>query len=277
MAEKPLTGKQILITRARRQAGVLARRVEALGGGAIELPTIEIQAPTDFTAIDGALAGIENYHWLIFTSVNGVEPFLGRLEPSGKTAADLKHLQVAAIGSETAKRLEAKGISVALVPKRYQAEGILDCLDPGQLYGKRVLIPRAAKARDLLPETLRRWGAQVDVVEAYRTVAPALDVAAIKQQLLNGQVDVITFTSSSTVSNFVQLLGAGELTAVVGNAAIACIGPITAQTVVELGGKVAIMAQQFTIDGLVNAIVEYFGSARIISAAKGHSAPSSES
>ena len=120
-------------------------------------------------------------------------------------------LQVAAIGAETAKRLAAAGIAVAVVPSRYQAEGLLESLNPTELAGKRVLIPCAAKARDVLPETLRQWGAKVDVVEAYRTVAPAFDAAAIRQRLERGDVDMVTFTSSSTVSNFVQLCGGSSL------------------------------------------------------------------
>lgn len=256
--ENPLTGKRIVITRARTQAGVLAERIAALGGEAIELATIEIEAPKDFAAFDAALARLQSYHWLIFTSVNSVEPFLTRLSRTGKSVADLARLRVAAIGSETAKRLAAAGIRVAVVPERYQAEGILDSLRAEEIGGKNVLLPRAAQARDLLPETLRQWGATVDVVEAYRTVAPKIDIGAARRRFARGDVDVVTFTSSSTVRNFVQLFGAVDMPSIVGRAAIACIGPITAETVEEFGGRVAIMAREFTIDGLVAAIVEYF-------------------
>lgn len=268
MAEKPLTGKRVLITRARKQAGVLAQRVEALGGEVIECPTIEIEAPNDFAPLDAALARIEDYQWLMFTSVNGIDPFVARLAVVGKKIGDLRELRVAAIGSETAKRLSEVGIVVALVPQRYQAEGILDALDAAALRGARVLIPRAAKARDILPETLQRWGARVDVVEAYRTVTPAINVASVRRKLQSGEVDVVTFTSSSTVANFIQLFGGGDLSRVVKGAAIACIGPITAQTVAALGGRVAIIAREFTIDGLVAAIVEYVNSNARISPAR---------
>lgn len=256
--EKILAGRRIVVTRARAQAGILAQRITDLGGEVIECPTIEIQPPADFLAFDRALTRIDAYDWLIFTSVNSVEPFLLRLDHVGKSVADLTRLKIAAIGSETAKRLEAVGISVTVVPERYQAEGILDSLNADAMRAKRVLIPRAAKARDVLPETLRQWGANVDVVEAYRTVAPALDMSGIKKRLQLGEVDIVTFTSSSTVSNFVELFAGADLTSIVGNAAIASIGPITAKTVEDLGGKVAITAREFTIDGLVKAIVDYF-------------------
>jgi len=259
---KPLAGKRIVITRARAQAGTLAQRVKALGGEAIEWPTIEIAPVHDFSALDDAVARIESYDWLIFTSVNGVEPFLLRLAHAGKRTADLEGLKVAAIGSETAKRLRSAAISVSLVPQRYQAEGILDALKGEPMRGKKVLLPRAAAARDVLPETLRRWGARVDVVAAYRTVPPPIDAAYARRRLQSGEIDVVTFTSSSTVRHFVQLFGGSNIASIVGAAAVACIGPITAQTVDELGGTVAIMAREFTIDGLVQAIIEHFGSAQ---------------
>jgi len=260
--EKPLAGRRIIVTRARKQAGGLAQRIEALGGEVIEFPTIEIQPPASFADLDRAVRQIDAYHWIIFTSVNSVEPFLERLNLAGKKVIDLGHAQVAAIGAETAKRLAAAAVAVAVIPSRYQAEGILESLKPSALAGKRVLIPRAAKARDILPETLREWGATADVVEAYRTVAPAFDATAIRRRLQEGSIDMITFTSSSTVSNFVQLCGGDTLSALVGGAAIASIGPITAKTVEELGGRVAIMAREFTIDGLIVAMIDFFNGSK---------------
>ena len=256
-AEKPLDQRRIVVTRARAQAGVLAQRITDLGGVVIECPTIEIQPPSDFGTLDAALARLDSYDWLIFTSVNSVEPFLARLDRAGKSVAQLVRLKVAAIGSETAKRLDGAGITVSVVPERYQAEGILDSLDADEMKGKNVLIPRAAKARNVLPDTLRQWGANVDVVEAYRTAAPDIDVAALRQRLQRGDADIVTFTSSSTVNNFVELFAAADLPSLVGSAAVACIGPITAKTVEDLGGKVVIMAREFTIDGLVKAMVDY--------------------
>lgn len=259
MAE-PLAGKKVVITRAREQASILARRIVELGGEVIEFPTIEIRPPADFDAFDRCVACIESYDWLIFTSVNSIDPFLARLRHVGKSVANLSRVKVAAIGSETAKRLKAASVSVALVPERYQAEGILESFSGQDLRGKKILIPRAAKAREVLRETLRQWGAQVDVVEAYRTVVPDVDIAAMRQRLQQGGLDVITFTSSSTVNNFARLFTGADLASIAGKAAIACIGPITAKSVEEQGGRVAIMAREFTAEGLVQAIVEYFQS-----------------
>ena len=256
--EKPLDGRCIVVTRARKQADGLAQRIEALGGEVVEFPSIEIQPPASFAALDRATHSIYTYQWIIFTSVNSVEPFLERLRLVGKTISDLHHARVVAIGAETAKRLSDGGVAVALIPKRYQAEGILESLDPALLAGKQVLIPRAAKAREVLPVALRQWGAIVDVVEAYRTVTPAFDASSIRQRLQQGSIDMITFTSSSTVTNFVQLCGGESLAALAGAAAIASIGPITAQTIEELGGHVAVMAREFTIEGLIAAMIEYF-------------------
>lgn len=262
MSEKPFAGRRIVVTRARKQAGGLAQRIEALGGVVIEFPTIEIQAPASFAALDRAVQHIEVYPWIIFTSVNSVAPFLERLKIAGKSLAELGKAQVAAIGSETAKQLAAAGVAVAVVPSRYQAEGLLESLNAAALAGQRVLIPCAAKARDVLPETLRQWGATVDVVEAYRTVAPAFDAAAMRQRLERGDIDMVTFTSSSTVSNFVRLCGGGSLASIAGTAALASIGPVTAKSIEELGGQVTVMAQQSTIDGLIGAMIEYFSGTK---------------
>lgn len=258
LPDRPFAGRRIVVTRARQQAGVLAQRIEALGGEVIEFPTIEIVPPESFAALDGAVRQIESYRWIIFTSVNSVNAFIGRLQLAGKAAADLANARVAAVGAQTAKWLADAGVAVATIPSSYRAEGILASLDPAELAGKRVLIPRAAKARDVLPDTLRGWGATVDVAEAYRTVAPTFDAAGVLRRFRRGDIDIVTFTSSSTVSNLVQLCGGGSLAAIVGTATIASIGPITAQTIEELGGQVTVMAQQFTIDGLIGAMIDYF-------------------
>ncbi len=258
--EKALAGKRIVVTRARSQAESLARRIEAAGGEAIEFATIEIRPPEDFAAFDAALERIDTYDWLIFTSVNSIEPFLSRLKRRGKSTAALQTLRIGAIGPETAKRLEAAGLHAALVPARYQAEGILDALAPQSLGGKRVLIPRAAEAREILPQTLRERGAAVDVVVGYRTVLPAVDPAPLAERFQRREIDAVTFTSSSTVKNFVRLFGGRALDTIVGASAIACIGPITARTVEDSGGRAAIVAGEFTVPGLVQALAEYFAA-----------------
>ena len=221
---KPLIGKRIVVTRARAQAESLARRIEELGGEVIEFPTIEIQPPESFTAFDAAAEKIASYDWLIFTSVNSVEPFLSRLRGKGKTVASLTALKIGAIGPETAKRLEESGLRASLVPARYQAEGILDAVAAETMRGRRVLIPRAAEAREVLPNTLRQWGAFVDVVIAYRTALPATQVAPLAERLGRNEIHIITFTSSSTVRNFVRLFGDKNLDAIVAAARLRALG-----------------------------------------------------
>ena len=257
-SQKPLAGKRIVITRARKQAETVARSIEELGGEVIDFPTIEICPPESFAEFDAALDKLSLYDWVIFTSVNSVEPFLERLKLRGKTAEALSAHKVGAIGAETAKRLEAARIRASLVPERYQAEGILDAISPEEICGKRVLIPRAAEAREILPATLRKWGAVVDVVVAYRTELPRLDVHPLSDLLVERKVDVITFTSSSTVRNFVRLFGGRKLGEIARGSTIACIGPITAATVEELGGRADIVADQFTVKDMLRAIVEHF-------------------
>jgi uroporphyrinogen III methyltransferase / synthase len=253
-----LMGRRIVVTRARRQAKPLVQAIEALGGQVIEFPTIEIRPPESYEPLDGAIERIKTYDWLIFTSANGVERFLARFEKLEKNLADLGGIEIAAIGPETAKRLEAAGIPAGLVPRRYQAEGILETLAGKTLQGKRVLIPRAAKARDILPDTLRQHGAHVDVVMAYQTVIPQIDVPALCGVLSAGGIDMITFTSSSTASNFAVMLSGQDLPRLLAKIAIACIGPITKKTVEDLGLRADVVAAEFTVPGLVSAIAEYF-------------------
>ena len=253
-----LRGKRILVTRARSQASSLVQRIESLGGEVVEFPTIEIRPPESYGPLDQAINQIESYDWLIFTSVNGVEQFLNRFEKLGKNIADLAGIEVGAIGPETAKRLTAAQIQPSLVPKQYQAEGILEALIPETVLGKRILIPRAAKARDILPKTLRQWGARVDVVEAYQTVLPQVEVSALCRLLREGTIDMITFTSSSTATNFAAMLRDQDLPRLLSRTVIACIGPITRKTVEDLGMRPEIVSEEFTIPGLVSAMVDYF-------------------
>lgn len=255
---RPLAGRCIVVTRARSQSGSLAQRIEELGGEVIEFPTIEIQPPETYAPLDKAIRRINTYNWLIFTSVNGVDQFLTRMRTLQKSLSEIHKIKVGAIGPETAKKLAEAGIQPCLVPKKYQAEGILELLAPGRVRGTKVLIPRAAKARDVLPETLRQWGAQVDIVEAYRTVPPKTDVSQFCALLRKRKIDMITFTSSSTVSNLVQILNGQDLAELLAGVAVACIGPITKKTVEDLGMRANVVSEEFTIRGLVRAIVEYF-------------------
>ncbi len=242
----PLFGQRIVVTRARGQADALSSRLRALGADAIELPTIEIQPALDYDALDQAIAKLGVYDWLIFTSANGVRFFLQRLD---RSAVDLRALRarICAIGPATRAAIEALHLKVDVMGKDYVAEGLLAAFGNQNLAGQRILLPRAAVARDLVPVELARRGAVVDVVEAYRTVAPAggFDLAE--------KPDWITFTSSSTVRNFVAIAGAEALAGV----RVASIGPVTSATARGLGIDVAVEASVYTVDGLVDAILGY--------------------
>lgn len=254
-----LSGKRIVITRPRKQAGELTRRLTELGAEVIEFPTISIEPPSDYEPMDRAIAQLHQYDWLIFTSVNGVQSFFDRLRHLGKDSQDIEHLKVVAIGPETAGRLRDQGVHVYLVPAKYQAEGILEGLNAPEISGRRILMPRAARAREILPQTLREWGASVDVVQAYQTVLPHRPSGL--HELFQKQLDVITFTSSSTVENFLCLLEGEDPNQILQAVIVACIGPITARTAMASGLRVDIVSSAFTIAGLVGAIVKFYDSA----------------
>jgi len=245
----PLFGKRIVVTRAKGQADALSSRLRALGAHVIEMPTIEIRPAADYGPLDRAIAELASYDWLIFTSANGVRYFMERLDVS---TVDLRQLRarICAIGPATRSAVEALHLKVDLMGKEYVAEGLIAAFAPHDLAGKRVLLPRAAVARDLVPNELARRGARVDVVEAYRTVIP--DEAADRvREILAHPPYCVTFTSSSTVQNFVSAAGAlPPATKAVS------IGPITSGTARDLGIPIAAEARVFTIDGLVEAILE---------------------
>jgi uroporphyrinogen III methyltransferase/synthase len=240
----PLFGKRIVVTRAKGQAGDLSSRLETLGACVIEIPTIEIRPASDPAPLDGAIANLASYDWLIFTSANGVRFFVERLD---RSAADLRALRarICAIGPATRAAVEALHLKVDLMGKEYVAESLLEAFAAYDLAGKRVLLPRAAVARDVIPAELARRGAQVDVVEAYRTAAPEGGAG------FPAGAAAITFTSSSTVQNFVSMFGAEALRGV----KAVSIGPVTTRTACGLGIEVAAEAQPFTIDGLVEALL----------------------
>jgi uroporphyrinogen III methyltransferase/synthase len=250
----PLFGKRIAVTRARGQADALRGRLEALGAAVIEIPTIEIGPPADPLELDRAIANLASYDWLIFTSVNGVRNFVERLD---RSAADLRSLRakICAIGPATRAAVEALHLKVDLMGKEYVAEGLLAAFAAHDLAGKRVLLPRAAVARDLVPVELGKRGAAVDVVEAYRTVIPDDAADRIREAFAVRPPDCITFTSSSTVQNFLSVAGAEPLAGV----RVASIGPITSRTARSLGVEVAAEAREFTIEGLVGAVLSLFG------------------
>ncbi|MEP7353295.1 MAG: uroporphyrinogen-III synthase, partial [Acidobacteriota bacterium] len=244
----PLFGKKIVVTRDRRQASEFVEPLEALGAEVISLPVIEICPPSDPAPLDRALAQLNSYDWLIFTSVNGVKSFVQALDASSSDLRDLR-AKICAIGPATRKAVEAFHVKVDCMPKEYVAESLLEALAGHDLHGKRVLLPRAAIARDLVPTELTKRGALVDVVEAYRTAAPA-DLSTRVAAVLDRKPDWITFTSSSTVRNFVGCANAASRHGI----NIASIGPITSATANELGLTVAVEANPHTIAGLVEAI-----------------------
>jgi uroporphyrinogen III methyltransferase/synthase len=244
-----LFGQRIVVTRAREQAGALATLLHALGAETIELPTIEIQPAEDYAPFDNAIANLRDYGWLIFTSANGVRFFLERLD---RSKSDLRSIEgrICAIGPATRDALERFHLKVDCLAKEYVAEGLLEALAAFDLTGARVLIARAAVARDLLPAELTRRGAHVDVVEAYRTVAPA-DLGQRAAGVLARKPHWITFTSSSTAQNFINAVGVEALREV----PCASIGPITTSTLRQNGIPVALEASEYTIPGLIHALL----------------------
>jgi uroporphyrinogen III methyltransferase / synthase len=252
-----LAGKRIAITRAREQASILRQKLEGLGARVVEIPTIEIRDPASWEPLDQAIGHLESFDFLLLTSVNGARRFLARLQACGRNTRALMHLEIGAIGPATAGVLTEAGAKVGFIPRQYRAEGLLAVLEGRDLRGKAFLIPRAKVARDLVPRVLREHGAEVQVVEAYETVAPALSPAEI-QRLFTPWPDMITFTSSSTASHLAQLLGQERLRELLAGVILASIGPITSQTVRALGLDVAVEASESTIPGLVRAIAEYF-------------------
>jgi uroporphyrinogen III methyltransferase/synthase len=246
----PLFGKRIVITRDRRQAMELAEPLEALGTETLLLPMIEIRPAADASALDHAIERLPEYDWIIFTSVNGVRYFVEALDRSQRDLRALK-AKLCAIGPATRAAVEALHLRVDRMPEEYVAESLLESLAGDDLKGKRILLPRAAVARDLVPVALRERGAIVDVVEAYRTVIPD-DAGARAKELFEHKPDWITFTSSSTIKNFVQVAGREVLQGV----KVASIGPITSATAREHGLTVDAEANPHTIEGLVEALLK---------------------
>jgi uroporphyrinogen III methyltransferase / synthase len=260
--KRPLFGKRIVVTRAREQAGEFARLLAAYGAEIVTAPAIKLVPPPSWEALDEAIARLSGYSWLMFTSVNGVAPFMERLKKARKDVRSLSHLLIGAIGPRTAEELARHGLAADLIPTEFQAEGMVAAMSRQELQGAKILIPRAEVARELLPEQLREQGAVVDVVPVYRTVLPEGGVSRLKEQLLAGGIDVVTFASSSTVSNFVELMGGPEeARRLAARTIVACIGPITGRTAEAHGLPVAIMPGENTIPALAQAIVRFYGEA----------------
>jgi uroporphyrinogen-III synthase len=259
-SKNPLHGVRVLVGRASHQAGALSGDLRKLGADVLEIPFIEIRRPRSYKPLDVALEHLQSYDWLILTSVNGVDAMWDRLQKLKLTKNQLKHLKVAAIGPATRNAIEKRGLKVNVVPEEYVAESVVKSLRD-QVTGNRVLLARAKVARDVIPRELRKLGATVDVVEAYETVIPAASKKKLAAVLKNParRPNVITFTSSSTVRNFVNLIGSRARHNALSNIQFASIGPVTSATLRELGLPVSIEAREYTMPGLVRSIVSSRG------------------
>lgn len=264
-AKRPLHGKRILITRARHQAQVLAAALEDNGAEVIAIPAIAIVPPESYEPLDAALTNIRAYQWLVLTSVNGVEALVARMErvargslghPGAKPATGA--LKIAAMGPATARALESHGLAVDLVPEKYVAESLVEAMRD-QVFGQKVLLVRAKVARDVVPVELEKAGATVDVVDAYQTMVPATSCVAVREMFdaPDSLPQAVTFTSSSTVTNFFRLLHDAGISAWPPAMAAASIGPITSRTLLEHGIEPVVEATEYTVPGLVAALCRW--------------------
>jgi uroporphyrinogen-III synthase len=259
--KRPLTGVCVLVGRARHQAGSLSGELRKLGAQVLEIPFIEIRKPRSFRLLDSSLNNLGSYDWLILTSVNGVEAMWERFLKLRLQKKEMSNISIAAIGPATKKAIEQRGWKVNVVPKEYVAESVVRSLSR-RVKGKRVLLVRAKIARDVIPRELRKAGAHIDVVEAYETVVPQSSRRKLQAALKNPdqRPNVVTFTSSSTVKNFMELLGKSRTPKMLDGVKMASIGPVTSATLREFGLPVDIAAREFTVPGLITAIVDVITS-----------------
>ena len=256
---RPLLGKRIVVTRAREQASNLVEKLAGLGADCLEYPTIKIVPAADDKPLREAIVRLPKYKWIVFTSVNGVKYFFDQLFEMGKDARALGHLSTAAIGPATAERLLAYGIKSDIIPENYRAESVVDAFRKHDLKGQKILLPRAKDARPVLPVELRKMGAEIDEIPVYLTEKVQNNGDQLIEQLESKTIDMITFTSSSTVRNFKALVPPERFKKLMDGITIAAIGPITEDTAKDLDFDVHITAESYTIPGLCEAIVEYYG------------------
>jgi uroporphyrinogen III methyltransferase/synthase len=270
--ERPLFGKRIVVTRSRQQAGELIDMLEERGAEAIPAPTIRIAPPDDSSDLDLACAQVSTFDWIIFTSVNSVDYFMERLLALSDVR-ELKGVQLCAVGDGTAAHLARYGIKVDLIPPEFRAESIVETMkNAGVIRGARFLLPRADLAREVLADELRAEGGDVVEVVAYRTMLASLereDGYDIYAMLLERQIDAITFTSASTVRNFVQMIGREQAVDLLRTTTVACIGPVTAEAAQQLDIETTVMPARYTIPDLVDALVEHFSSQSVELPAEG--------
>jgi len=235
-----------------------------LGAQVIEFPTIEIVPPDSWRPVDRAIRDLHLYDWIIFTSANGVRSFITRLRERGRGIGQLRDIRLCAIGPGTAGEMKEQGVEAHLVPSEYRAEAVVEGLAKERLMDKRVLLARAKRAREVLPRELKHLGARVDVVAVYQTVRTRGETARLLRLLKERRIDVIAFTSSSTVSNFMEMFASNrdELLRGLKDVVVAVIGPITRERTIKLGLPVHVVPAAFTIPALTNAMVDYFSSKR---------------
>ena len=259
--ERPLEGRTIVVTRARAQAQRFAQLLEAAGARVLQAPTIVIEPPASWELLDTALAALDSFTWVVFTSVNGVAMVDRRLTARGLTWAAIARKRVAAIGPATAEALAEHGVRVELIPAEYRAEALVEGLRRVVGPGDRVLLPRAKETRDVLVVELRRLGVTVTEVPAYQTRRIEDGVVRLREALASGSIDAVTFTSSSTARNFAEQFSEDERSAWRGRIAVASIGPITAATAAEYGLSTDVMPSEYTIPALARALADYFSRA----------------
>ena len=257
---RPLFGRRVLITRARHQAAPLRRLLREAGAEVVEFPTIEIHPPSSWGPADKAIGELEAYDWVLFTSANGVDAFFDRLWKKGRDLRALSQARLGAIGPATARRLEEHGLRPDVIPREFRAEGVLEALH-NQVRGARILLARAREAREVLPRQLREVeGAQVDVIEVYRSELPQVDTSELRRELEQSRIDVVTFTSSSSVKNLARLLNVKSLSELLVACEVGCIGPITSDTARAHGLSPSIEPEQYTIPALAMAVIDRFKS-----------------
>ncbi len=262
---KPLFGRKILVTRTRDQASELVSLLEEQGADCLEGATIALVEPESWAALDAALENLAGYDWLLFTSINAIAFFFKRLAEKNLDARDLKGPRIGAVGTATAEVLQQHGIRADLLPREFTGDGLAEALLEEGVAGKKILLPRAAKAREVLVERLESGGGEVTVAPVYRNVRPQ-GYDEVRQALENREIDLVTFTSSSTVKNFLEMLECREpadIDRLLAGVKVAVIGPITAKTAVKMGLKVDIQPASFTIPALVEAIVDYYAGAKV--------------
>lgn len=254
--KRPLFGKRILVTRTREQASELVRLLEEHGAECVEGATIALEPPDSWEPLDREIARLGEYQWLVFTSSNAIRFFFERLFASGLDCRALHGPKIAVVGTATAENLREYGLRADLIPEEFTGDGLAASLVAKGVEGCRVLVPRAQKAREALPEILRRHGAEVNVVPVYQNVQPR-DYDMVREELAQGNIHMVTFTSSSTVSNFLDMLGP-ERDSLLAGVKVAAIGPVTAETAVKAGLAVDVQPATYTIPALVESIVEFF-------------------